>query len=629
MSKRTPRALALSIAALAAFAPSPAHADWLNDLVDCASDPEVCAEEVVAGTEDGVEDAIEDAVETLEDAVEDAQDCLADPATCGEEAAAQAEACVNGVTYPACFQDIQGRALGRYRVSWLNWADYNESITGEDGCVEVTVNDCTGYGVDVAIFAQNPAVRMTGSSLLYSFQIAHFESTSPSTVTIQDSVVSTDEDDDADGVAEAHEQADIFVLAENIRRTYNDGLRDFATWGGEFPLSSDWDSPEFVHATFPSTEYIVGFTVPYVEAYYPLTGFPRIHLFEDNTDRDGDGLMSGYHTSREVSAHEFSHGLHFSMLSVEKRIQAEAEYAYHLADHFIDTGTGATHTLSARTTELVAWLEAFGAFGQAYATQTTAGLPIDQRRDELATWAAGESWFNDVSGSDMEGAVFRAIYLDFAEDVGLEYAVQSVVDSDALNIYEYGEYVLETEGWGSPVAQALIDAGLNVGIAAYRDWCSPERPCPAAQGDCNTDSDCGDELVCHHNVGADYGLSDAADVCGPPLGDWDYCDEMVCHEGDGDCDDDSQCPDGRCADNIGADFGFSSRVDVCLDTGHGDYCSLFAPCGAYEGDCDSDYDCSASSWCVDNVGADYGFEAWVDVCVPLEMADSYYELFSS
>ncbi len=58
-------------------------------------------------------------------------------------------------------------------------------------------------------------------------------------------------------------------------------------------------------------------------------------------------------------------------------------------------------------------------------------------------------------------------------------------------------------------------------------------------------------------------------------------------------------------------LGGAGKAD---QVGAADYCSTSSPCAANLGDCDSDSECQAGLRCIDDVGADYGFESWVDVC---------------
>ena len=48
--------------------------------------------------------------------------------------------------------------------------------------------------------------------------------------------------------------------------------------------------------------------------------------------------------------------------------------------------------------------------------------------------------------------------------------------------------------------------------------------------------------------------------------------------------------------------------------GSANYCSASCPCDDGEGDCDSNSECTNGTTCVNNVGPNYGWASWVDVC---------------
>ncbi len=161
------------------------------------------------------------------------------------------------------------------------------------------------------------------------------------------------------------------------------------------------------------------------------------------------------------------------------------------------------------------------------------------------------------------------------------------------------------------------------------NYCAPDCPCDEGEGDCDGDDECAPGLACARNVGEQYGFESDTDVCVPQcqandLGDSDFCSpECPCDDGQGDCDGDADCAAGlRCVRNVGAEYGFDEDTDVCLATCHPsavggfDYCSEECPCDADEGDCDSDSECVSGLVCVKDVGADYGWDEDVDVCLP-------------
>ena len=62
-------------------------------------------------------------------------------------------------------------------------------------------------------------------------------------------------------------------------------------------------------------------------------------------------------------------------------------------------------------------------------------------------------------------------------------------------------------------------------------------------------------------------------------------------------------------------WGTPTQVSApTVGVGHADYCRDFGPCSAGQGDCDGNSECQSGLRCVDNVGANYGFAANIDMC---------------
>ncbi len=53
-----------------------------------------------------------------------------------------------------------------------------------------------------------------------------------------------------------------------------------------------------------------------------------------------------------------------------------------------------------------------------------------------------------------------------------------------------------------------------------------------------------------------------------------------------------------------------------LPNGHPRFCTEFGPCGSGQGDCDNDSECASGLVCTDNRGAEFGFPAGIDICLP-------------
>jgi hypothetical protein len=127
-----------------------------------------------------------------------------------------------------------------------------------------------------------------------------------------------------------------------------------------------------------------------------------------------------------------------------------------------------------------------------------------------------------------------------------------------------------------PAARALVAPAC--GRPGTWEACEPTCPCGDGQGDCDDDTDCVPQARCMRDVGAAYDWPEAMDVCEigcvPAeegyVGTADFCSsDCLCSEGYGDCDSEAECETGlRCVDNLGPHFGFGEFIDVCLSPYH-------------------------------------------------------------
>lgn len=180
-----------------------------------------------------------------------------------------------------------------------------------------------------------------------------------------------------------------------------------------------------------------------------------------------------------------------------------------------------------------------------------------------------------------------------------------------------------------PPPSANYDPSIvDVCEAPDPDLCRYYGPCPAGNGDCDSNSECQAGLTCVQDVGAKYGYPAYYDVCeagGGSRPDPNYCrDYGPCRAGQGDCDP-GQCASGLvCANDVGAQYGLPAHYDVCEaqggndngrgQPGHVDYCRDYGPCGVGQGDCDGNSECQSGLQCANDVGAQYGLPADYDVC---------------
>eukprot|EP00934_Nitzschia_sp_Nitz4_P009064 Nitzschia sp. Nitz4//scaffold21_size171442//115904//118824//NITZ4_002178-RA/size171442-augustus-gene-0.188-mRNA-1//1//CDS//3329542462//9054//frame0 len=125
--------------------------------------------------------------------------------------------------------------------------------------------------------------------------------------------------------------------------------------------------------------------------------------------------------------------------------------------------------------------------------------------------------------------------------------------------------------------------------------CTPEAPCGKCMGDCDTDSDCMDGLICYQKAGKPQTEAEAM-VPGCNGLDWsktDWCVEPY---------EETEAP--------------ASGTPLVLPVMS---CSADEPCGECMGDCDSDADCMDGLYCYQKQGkAQNEMEATVPGCVGLD-----------
>lgn len=131
--------------------------------------------------------------------------------------------------------------------------------------------------------------------------------------------------------------------------------------------------------------------------------------------------------------------------------------------------------------------------------------------------------------------------------------------------------------------------------------CDTLCPCPAGEGDCDSDGDCAGSLVCVTGIGQRFGLSAGVDVCLPPS-----CENGVVD-----------------ADEGGIDCGGTSACGPCPTCAPNNLPNTCDPwecvCDQGEGDCDSDAECAAGLVCPQDAPNGSQFpEIYRDyaVCVP-------------
>jgi len=172
-------------------------------------------------------------------------------------------------------------------------------------------------------------------------------------------------------------------------------------------------------------------------------------------------------------------------------------------------------------------------------------------------------------------------------------------------------------------------AGKCKGGSATYDCCQANGyECLEGEGDCDNNDECAASLVCgHDNCGAGF-PSKKYDCCEKQTGETctagstyeDCCRGKKCAEGEGDCDEDSECAEGLVCGTSNCGAGFPSHYDCCEKKGEtckagstSEDCCRGKKCAEGEGDCDEDSECAEGLVCgTNNCGE--GFPSHYDCC---------------
>ncbi|ACY16136.1 hypothetical protein [Haliangium ochraceum] len=174
-----------------------------------------------------------------------------------------------------------------------------------------------------------------------------------------------------------------------------------------------------------------------------------------------------------------------------------------------------------------------------------------------------------AGSSDPDGDALNFAWFRQGQFLGAEPQVEVL-----LPIGTHTLTLIVDDGEFEDVSQVDVEITCNIACTpgdGLFNRCHPGCPCDHSEGDCDTDADCLPGLICLHDAGFAFGYEDdEVDVCSnvcPELGvgAWNYCSpECPCSAGEGDCESDDDCAPGlRCVSDIGPAFGFQREVDVC------------------------------------------------------------------
>lgn len=188
--------------------------------------------------------------------------------------------------------------------------------------------------------------------------------------------------------------------------------------------------------------------VAFVEPLAPPRGRPRMRL----KHRDSDPRLLGDRGARaSLIPHELAHALHFAFMPLRWRMWIEARYAAWIAGQ-VARGGDARHDVLLRTSPLVAWLEAFGVFAERF-------WMFRQRHPDLSgeelhsaflahEYRAVQQWTLPSSPQDnsarpdvdVEGVVYRLVFVEYARRTSLATAVNLYLRSGTRGVRSYAGF---------------------------------------------------------------------------------------------------------------------------------------------------------------------------------------------
>lgn len=201
------------------------------------------------------------------------------------------------------------------------------------------------------------------------------------------------------------------------------------------------------------------------------TGFPLIHVKKNSEDERLFG--TGGQRPTLIPA-ELSHALHFSLMTEAARDRITRDYVSFILSNLAGGGAG-THAVGVRTSYMVAYIEAMDHFSTRFSeflrARISSNTGVALRRDFVTAeltgagtyWLTGEPQVGvrtgrrmtpNFTGGDDEGAIYGAIFVDFASRVTLATAVGAYYQSRALTFGEYRTWIHNNR----PRHTAAIDA---------------------------------------------------------------------------------------------------------------------------------------------------------------------------
>ncbi len=368
---------------------------------------------------------------------------------------------------------------GQVTVANAGLANVTTDPSGPNGTITVTVH------------AQNSVVRVLDGSLLTPVEVTqNFTVSNGGIININTNA----------------EQQDHFRIMDACLRIYDTVFRQFSPFNRAQRQAFPFGQAQTVTATrnrLPRIEVVYPDNSPSVLAYVEpaslSTGFPLIHIKHKSVDRRLFGVPDPVQdatapippgtqpTDPTLIPHELAHALHMALIPDTLRVSVETQYLGWIAGR-VAAGLPPFHNTNLATTPFVAWIEALGIFSERYffyanrRTPTLTGVALRRAffRDELsaapllkttnltgysqaATLNTAGSVVPMLTGDNVEGAIYGAVFLDFARRVGLREVVGRYLNSGNNNVLTFDDFrnlIINRTNFDSHITQVANTWGL-------------------------------------------------------------------------------------------------------------------------------------------------------------------------
>jgi hypothetical protein len=348
------------------------------------------------------------------------------------------------------------------------------------GVANVTADPSGPSGsITVTVHAQNSVVRVLDGNFPVPVEVTQsFTVTNGGTININ-----TDA-----------EQQDHFRILDTCLDVYDTVFRQFSPFNRVNRQAFPFRQAETVAATrdsLPRIEVVYPdnspATLAFVEPASIGTSFPLVHLKDKSFDQNSRRLFGTESVAATLIPHELAHALYFALMPLTTRTSVETQYLGWITSR-IASGLPPFHNTNLATIPFVAWIESLGIFSERFfffsklLTPPLTGTALRQAffRDELSAApllrTANISGYRQAgtldtsgnivpafTGDDVEGALYGAIFLDFARRRGLGEAVGRYLNSSDNSVLVFNDFrnliITETE-FDNDITQVANTWGL-------------------------------------------------------------------------------------------------------------------------------------------------------------------------